>query len=481
MSDTTAASRRVLLEVHKYLKPGPHLNYIDHPFTLPEGASRVGMTITFHNDGPVILFASLHAPDGFRGACMDPASRGEICMHLWVAPDDASTGALPGELPPGEWRVQVDNRALGLEADYRLETWAEFGPVPDAAPIIWPEDHVASDKPGWYCGELHSHSSESDGAATVGEVVEAALAVELDFLAISDHFTTSQWRPLPDWMDHPIALLRSCELTTERGHANLHGLSEWVDVFTDRPGWDMNQAAAATRQQGGLFCVNHPFISSYSWRALEFDWSGADLMEVFHTTAYDSNSHSLSFWDRLLCAGYHVVGIAGTDSHDPVEGISALGKLVTWVYADELSEQGILAGLRTGQVVISQGAQMRFSAVNENGQRAEMWESLPPGSLVTLEVSYRSDEALTLMIYKDGFLTNEQSLEASPDEWATATCAQPEQLIHSDRPQPGYYRAELHAVSRNPVTWLADRNHLTMRAISNPIWVGQEPPRRVDP
>jgi hypothetical protein len=481
MPDHTTATQRVLLEVHETLKPGPHRYYIDHCFTVPEDASRVGMTMTFRNDGEVYLFASLYAPDGFRGACMDPASRGEIRMELWVAPDDASLGALPGELPPGEWRVQVDNRVLDLEVDYRLEVWAEFEAVPDAVLLNWPEDHVVRDKPGWYCGELHSHSNESDGVTPVGEVVEAALAVGLDFLAISDHFTTSQWRPLMDWMDHPIALLRSCELTTERGHANLHGFREWVDVFTDRPGWDTNQAAAATRKQGGLFCVNHPFISSYSWRAHEFDWSGADLMEVFHTTSYDSNSYSLTFWDRLLCAGYHVVGIAGTDSHDPVEGISALGKLVTWVYADELSEQGILAGLRTGRVTISQGAQMTFSAVNEHGQRAEMWESLPAGSLVTLEVSYRSAEPLALMIYKDGFLTHEQNLAASPDDWTAVTCDQPEQLIHSDRPGPGYYRAELHAVSNNPATWLADRNHLTMRAISNPIWVGQEPPRRVDP
>ena len=203
-------------------------------------------------------------------------------------------------------------------------------------------------------------------------------------------------------------------------------------------------------------------------------------MEVFHTTSYDSNSYSLSFWDRLLCAGYHVVGIAGTDSHHPSEGISMLGKLVTWVFADQLSEGGILAGLRAGQVTISQGAQLRFSAVNQDGVRAEMWQSLPPGSLVSLEVSYCSDEPLLLFIFKDGYLIQDHSLEASPDRWSTLTCPQPEQLIHSDRPGSGYYRVELHAISRNPVTGLAVRDHSSMRAISNPIWVAMEPPRRRD-
>ena len=480
MSDSMTATRRVLLNVHEHLKPDPHRYYINHCFSLPEKASRVGINMSFCNDGDIFLFLSLHALDKFRGSCMAPGKHGEVSLELWVAPEDASAGGLPGSLPSGEWRVQVDNRVQEVEADYRLEVWAEFGPVPDAAALNWPEDHIVRDKPGWYSGELHSHSSESDGVETVDEVVDAALVAGLDFLAISDHFTISQWRPLLNWMDRPIALIRSCELTSERGHANLHGLRDWVDVYTDRPGWDMNQAAAATRQQGALFCINHPLISNYGWQAFEFDWSRADLMEVFHTTSYGSNSYSLSFWDRLLCAGYHVIGIGGTDSHHPTEGISVLGKLVTWVYADELSEKGILSGLRSGQVTISQGAKVRFSAVNEHGMRAGMWESLPPGSLVSLEISYQSDEPLLLILIKDGFLIREISLVASPDEWSTLTCTQPEQLIHSDQPHPGYYRVELHAIIRDPVTGLSERNHLSMRAISNPIWVGMEPPRRLD-
>ena len=199
-------------------------------------------------------------------------------------------------------------------------------------------------------------------------------------------------------------------------------------------------------------------------------------MEVFHTTSYSSNSFSLSFWDRLLCSGYRVIGIGSTDSHHPTEGISILGKVVTWVYAPELSEQGILKGLQNGQVIVSQGAQMKFSAVNQHGERAQMWDSLPPDSLVTLEVKYRSDEPLVMLVIKDGFVIYELELDASPGKWSSVTCSEPELLIHSDQPLPGYFRVELHAVSRHPVTELVERDYLTTRAISNPIWVGQQPP-----
>src|SRR5437867_67863 len=65
--------------------------------------------------------------------------------------------------------------------------------------------------PGWYRGDLHSHSVHSDGSNTVAEMAEAASAIGLDFLAPTDHNTISQW--LFDAPSNGLLQLRGLECT----------------------------------------------------------------------------------------------------------------------------------------------------------------------------------------------------------------------------------------------------------------------------
>ena len=228
-----AKQRRILLEVERHLTPTPgapiaRTHYIDHPFQVPEHASKVGLMLSFHKEILAQLFISLYDVQGFRGNRMNPGAKGDVVLELWVAPDDASEGGMPGPLPAGQWRAQLDIEALGEETDYHLEVYAEFAPVPAALESSYPADHVVKAEPGWYKGELHAHSSESDGQHTVEEVVRTAVDVGLDYLALSEHFTISQWRKMAPLVHGPLALLRSCEITSHQGHANLHGIHEWV-------------------------------------------------------------------------------------------------------------------------------------------------------------------------------------------------------------------------------------------------------------
>ncbi len=467
-TDPTAPPRRVLLDVRRHLAPLPRIHYIDHHFQVPEGASKVGLAFSFHKEILAQLFISLHDPNGFRGNRMNPGARGDVLLELWVAPDDASEGGLVGDLPAGEWNARLDIEALGEETDYRLEVYADFGMVPKPLVVDYPEDHVVKLEPGWYRGELHAHSSESDGQYGVGAVVQAAVDRGLDYLALSEHFTVSQWRKMAAWIDAPIALLRSCEVTSHHGHANLHGMREWVDVYVDRPDWDMNQVADALHEQGGLFCVNHAFSGFLGWRAFDFDWRKADMMEVYHNLEGPNNHQQPSLWDHHLQAGMRIVGVGGIDSHNPYEGIHALGQAVTWVYAEELSEKGILDGLRKGKVYCSRGPELRFSALNGAGQRAEMWEALPlTGKPVTLEVSVKSALPLRVFMLRDGYFLDTRTTEAGIEGWQTVTFVDTPQ-------QPTYYRVEIHTIVKSDVyRFVLWRDFTTTQVLSNPIWVGR--------
>jgi hypothetical protein len=456
--------RRVLLDVSEHLSPLPRIHYVNHTFSVQEDVSKVGLIFSFHKEWLAQLFISFFDPNGFRGNRMNPGAKGDITLELWATLNNASEGAIPGVLPKGEWRVQIDIERLGEEVDYHLEVYAEFDAVPEPTSIDFPDDVVQKPEAGWYQGELHAHSTESDGKYPVGTVIQAAIDTGLDFFALTDHFTVSQWRKFIPFLEQKVALLRSTEITSHHGHANLHGMKHWVDVYVDRPDWNMNDAANAVHAQGGLFCVNHAFSGDLGWRAYDFDWHNADMMEVYHNLEGINNLYQLSLWDQQLTGGYRVVGVAGIDSHNPFEGHHKLGQVMTWVYADQLSETGIIDGLRRGRVYISRGAQLRFTVETDNAA-AEMWETLSAaGSDIALHVDVLTDEEVNVFMFKNGYYFHAQNLQASSD-WQRVH-------FHDTPASSGYYRVEVHNRKRDEeypyITW---RDHTTVRAISNPIWV----------
>jgi hypothetical protein len=460
-------TRTILLEHTGFLSPKPRVHYLDHPFTVPDHASRVGLTLRFHKRELAQIFVALFDPNGFRGNRMNPGAKGDIQLDLWVAPDDSSEGGIAGALPAGTWRVQLDIERLGEDVEYHLVTYADFDAVPDPIDLSFPDNHIVRAEAGWYRGELHAHSTESDGKFPVDTVIQAAVDAGLDFFALTDHFTISQWRKLLPHLNQPIALLRSVEITSHHGHANLHGMKSWVDVYVDRPDWSMNQAADAVHAQGGLFCVNHAYSGDLGWRAFDFDWDRADLMEIYHNLEGCNNAFQLMLWDQHLNAGRRIIGVGGIDSHNPFEGRHRLGQLVTWVEAESLSEQGILDGLRRGRVYVSRGPQIRFSA-SAGGQQVGMWESLRmDGQPVRLDIEVLTDEDVRVFVIKNGYYLDSARVSGQPGAWQT--------LQFEDQPQqPCYYRIELHSdAQREDYRGIMWRDHDTMRALSNPIWVNR--------
>jgi hypothetical protein len=461
--------RHNVLDVKRVLVPEPRLHYLYHPFEVPQGATKVGLTLSFFKEKLAQIFVSLHDPNGFRGNRMNPGGKGQITLDLWVTPGDASEGGLAGEIEPGTWTVQIDIERLGEETEYRLQAYVEMEPAQNTQIWTYPDNHVVNPSAGWYKGELHAHSTESDAKYPVETVVQAAIDTGLDFLSLTDHFTVSQWRKMAPLVNERTALIRSCELTSHQGHANLQGINKWVDVYVDRDDWTMDQVAEEVHSQGGLFCVNHPFSGDLGWRSYDFDWNLADLMEIYHNLEGCNNVFQGALWDHHLQVGRRLVGVGGTDSHDPFKGKDQLGQLVTWVYATELSERGIIEGLRNGRVYVSRGPELRFMAEDAAGNRAEMWESLPSGQgPITFTASIKTDEPLRLFIIKNGYPFETTTIANSSKEWQTVN-------FHDSEDKSAYYRLELHAPIKNDshpgIKW---RDYESVRALSNPILVGNQ-------
>ena len=469
MNSETESKELILFELKSLIHPDPHQEYIQHTFNVPEGITGLRLEFDYKNEDTNTLYISIYDPRGFRGNKMKPGKKGDVHLEMWMDGDHSSTGALPGEITAGKWRVQVDIAAVKTDQTYCIKILGIEGDKPQKPFCLDTSDRVIETGKRYYKGELHCHSDESDGKSPVADVVREAQRLGLDFLAMTDHITISHWARLQEMGNVPMALLHSCEITSRHGHANMHNIQKWVNVYTDGDDWDMNKAADEVHRQGGLFCVNHAFSGGrLGFRSFYFDWNKADLMEIYHNLEGCNNQPMTSFWDHLMLQGYRLIGVGGTDSHDPYTGMHKLGNCLTYIFTDELSEVGIIRGLKKGNVFVSKGAQIRFSAKDEQGNVYQMGDCASGKGKLTLSVNTLCDEPIRAFIIRDGLIMDYFNLDNQPGEW---------HKIQVEVPIEGasFYRVELHAMdveSHDPkypgILW---RDHESMRAYSNPIFI----------
>ena len=287
---------------------------------------------------------------GFRG--WSGSAREKVTLSATAA----TPGYLPGPLYPGTWHALLGLSEIAPQGcDVTVTISAAQGEaVGEAAPVFVPSGVLQSEA-RWYRGDLHCHTHHSDGTAPVADLVDAARAQGLDYLAVTEHNTVSH---LPDLTRHAcpdLLLIPGIEVTTHAGHANVWGVRSWQE-FRARNGDEIHAVRERVRAQGLTFSINHPKDDGPPW-AFERGVD-PDAVEGWQAPWWLSNYQSLAFWERLLQQGKRPTLVGGSDKHQgPFDGTLSLyevGTPTTWVYAPELSEQTILDGIRAGHVYVSQ-------------------------------------------------------------------------------------------------------------------------------
>ncbi|BAJ26833.1 MULTISPECIES: CehA/McbA family metallohydrolase [Kitasatospora] len=240
--------------------------------------------------------------------------------------------------------------------------------------------------PGWYRGDPHVHSTRSDGELTPAELVAAARAAGLDFLAATEHnapMAAGSWAGLGG--DDLLVLLGE-EVTTATGHWLALGLrpgrlADWTHRVGDPA---FAEVLRGVRAEGGLCVAAHPH-APYPGGELMYPLESFDAVEVWNgqwsgdLPWQADNEASLAEWGRRLGADT----LAGRPGWQPAVGSSdthlpgRLGTPQTVVHAEELSAPAVLAALRAGRSWIAESAavQLEFTA-EAAGRSAAVGERL---------------------------------------------------------------------------------------------------------
>jgi hypothetical protein len=218
------------------------------------------------------------------------------------------------------------------------------------------------------------HDAHSDGSCLsqsgkrvpcpLYKTVEEAVSHGLDFIAIIDHNTTSQYndmRELQPYFDH-LLLMPGREITTFQGHANVFGTTEFIDFrLTSSHVPHINDLLEQVQELHGFFSINHPGAPSGAacmgcgWTAPDTDYSKVNAIEAINGDSLEGPRSHIPFWQDKLNKGFRITGIGDSDNHDAsgAPGTrSTVGRPSTVVYAQNLSESAILGGIRAGHVFI---------------------------------------------------------------------------------------------------------------------------------
>lgn len=199
----------------------------------------------------------------------------------------------------------------------------------------------------WYKGNLHCHTTQSDGLATPEESIRWYRERGYDFLAITDHWVLTCGCPQPDGA---FITLTGAELNGEGYHMVALGLSALPDeALADSP----CEIAAAVRASGGIAFAAHPYWTGQSSAdvAAMTDIAG---VEVFNAVCEKmvGLGHARVHWDDLLSQGRRLTGLAVDDTHWK-HGSHGTGYVM--VRAAALTESAILEAITAGNFYSSTG------------------------------------------------------------------------------------------------------------------------------
>ena len=434
------------------------------PFDVPAKTQRIDVT-TSHDQfsllgiGRNVLDLGIFGPaghelgnaEGFRGWS------GGARAGFMLSAVNATPGYLAGPIDPGRWALALGPVVLNpLGMDWYAQITLTRGVQPSLrpAPDVCPAARRNS-RPGWYRGDLHTHTVHSDGRRQIAEMAATAMSAGLDFIVSTDHNTNSANRAWAATKNDDLEVIAGEEVTTRHGH--------WLAIALPPGGWvDWRYAprdgvfaayAAQVRAEGGLVVAAHPSVPlpGCAW---EFGYHDVDAMEVWNGVWNVDDELSLRIWHQLLRQGRRIAAVGGSDSHTSTQPV---GRPQTVVYAQGLATPDLVEGLRRGRCYMAESSEVTSVL---SASRADGTGTAGPGETLTV----RPDTPMTVTAEVAG--AAESSLAIITDGGCvgrvkTDDCGAAKLRWDCMAGEARFARVEVRRRTRFP----------SMVALSNPVWL----------
>lgn len=201
----------------------------------------------------------------------------------------------------------------------------------------------------WLRGNIHTHTTNSDGRLSPRETAKFYAERGYDFLVLTDH-----WRATRPPLLSPLTVITGVEVDFRTGpgtHTHL------VLIGVGDPPFDRHASPAEAiefaKAQGGVVVLAHPY-----WSGLElgdfFHLEGLDGLEIFNYSCLIGvgRGESTVHWDGMIERGRMVWGFACDDSH--FHAPDACGGWI-WVKAESRRPEALIRAMQEGLFYASSG------------------------------------------------------------------------------------------------------------------------------
>lgn len=296
---------------------------------------------------------------------------------------------------------------------------------------------VAEEKTAFnlYFGDLHTHTSYSDGTGTPWEAYEAAIDAGADFMAVTDHIAI--WNAYQAWtadLDEWNDILAAADYYTSEDFVAMPAYEFWlladlgeVNVFNTRelpPGQPQNRDDRIPEfydwlsQQDAIGQWNHP--TYYSENFLNFSFYSEDRDKGMCVLENLRNADYESSYIMALDAGWHIMPAANSDTHS-----------ANWISGSEVRTVLLAPSLRPDDLYAAMKANRGYATQDKNLQIRYTLNGAVMGSVLaptdTYEVSVQISDPdgavdavkLVEIVSDGGAVVDSISADSADFEWTT--------------------------------------------------------------
>jgi hypothetical protein len=220
----------------------------------------------------------------------------------------------------------------------------------------------------WYKGNLHTHTTNSDGAWSPEKVASEYRSNGYDFLFITDHWKVTDVSGLST--DGFLAL-NGEELDigpSELGyHYHIVALNLKEPIASNSAS-NAQELINLIKSKGAEAVIAHPYWSGLTANDIQ-PLEGQIGVEIFNSTCFFciAKGHSVVHWDELLCKGKLMWGIAVDDTHQHFDDHRPIDACNAWIMAKmtELTEDNVMSAIKSGNFYSSNGPMINDISIQD--------------------------------------------------------------------------------------------------------------------